>query len=35
MTETDLNVLRDVRSENEHIAFRQANNNFPTIDGIS
>jgi hypothetical protein len=33
MTETDLNVLLDVRSENEHIEFKEAKNNFPTIYG--
>ena len=28
MTEADLNALLDVRSENEHIEFKEAKNNF-------
>lgn len=35
MTEIDLNVLFDVRAENEHIAFNEANNNFPSFDRTS
>jgi hypothetical protein len=33
MTETDLNVLLDVRSENKHIEFKEAKNNFPALYG--
>jgi hypothetical protein len=33
MTEAELNTLLDVRSENEHIEFKEAKNKFPTIYG--
>lgn len=33
MTEAELNALHDVRSENEHIEFKEAKNNFPTLYG--
>jgi hypothetical protein len=33
MTDEKLNALLEVRSENEHIEFKEAKNNFPTLYG--